>query len=198
MKYLIDNINNIDENKIKYFFNTIPKNKQDKINKLINNDEKKRSIVGELLLSKLLQKNNINYDNINYYYNTYNKPYIQDCNIFFNISHSNDFVITIISNKEIGIDIEKIKKTNIKIIDKFATSKEKEYILSSKNDIEKRLFQIFTLKEAYFKRYGLGLNRVLDVEFIIKNNKVSCSDKSVKVGFINDIDNYIISYCIDK
>jgi len=71
----------------------------------------------------------------------------------------------------------------------------KKYILSTNTNIEERIFRIYTLKEAYFKMLGTNLNHILEVEFKIENNKVLCSDKNVKVGFINNIDGYIIAYC---
>ena len=45
---------------------------------------------------------------------------------------------------------------------------------------------------------GTNLNHIFEVEFIINNNKVYCNDKSVRVGFINDIKGYIIAYCEKK
>ena len=195
MEYIIKNIKDFNKDDINNFYDKILKLKKDKINKLKNYDSKIRSIIGEMLLKELLVKNNVSYNSLDYYINEYGKPYLKDNNIFFNISHSFDYVITAISNNEIGIDIEKVRETPLKTINQFATEKEKEYILSSKKNIEERIFKIFTLKEAYFKRLGTNLNNILEVEFIIKNDKIYCNDKKVKVGFINDIKGYIIAYC---
>lgn len=195
MEYVIKNINDFNKNDINNFYNKIPKLKKDKIDKYKNYDTKVRSIVGEILLKNLLSKSNISYKSLDYYINENGKPYLKNYNIFFNISHSFDYVITTISDKEIGIDIEKIRKTPLNIINQFATEKEKEYILSSNNNIEERIFKIYTLKEAYFKMLGTNLNHILEVEFTIKNDKIYCNDEKVKVGFIDDIKGYIIAYC---
>jgi len=195
LEYIIKNINDFDKVDINYFYNKLPKLKKDKIDKFRNDETKIKSIIGEILLCELLTKNNIYYNNIEYYINDYGKPYLKNINLFFNISHSFDYVISIISNNEIGIDIEKIRKTPLNIINQFATEKEKEYILSTSTNIEERIFKIYTLKEAYFKMLGANLNHILEVEFKIENNKVWCSDKDVKVGFIKDIKGYIIAYC---
>lgn len=195
LEYVIKNINDFNENDINNFYNKIPKLKKDKIDKYKNYDTKVRSIVGEILLKNLLLKSNIPYNSLDYYINEYDKPYLKNYNIFFNISHSFDYVITTISDKEIGIDIEKIRKTPLNIINQFATEKEKEYILSSNNNIEERIFKIYTLKEAYFKMLGTDLNHILEAEFTIKNDKIYCNDEKVKVRFIDDIKGYIIAYC---
>lgn len=195
MEYIIKNINDYNKDDVNNFYIEIPKLKKDRIDKYKNYESKARSIVAEIIFSELLSKKNISYNSLEYYNNEYGKPYLKNNNLFFNISHSFDYVITIISNKEIGIDIEKIRKTPLNVINQFATEKEKEYILSSSKNIEERIFKIYTLKEAYFKMLGTNLNHILEVEFIIKKDKIYCNDRNVKVGFINDIKGYIIAYC---
>lgn len=195
LEYIIKNINDFNKDDINNFYDKIPKLKKDKIDKYKNYDTKVRSIVGEILLKDLLSKSNISYNSLDYYINEYGKPYLKNINIFFNISHSFDYVITTISDKDIGIDIEKIRKTPLNIINQFATEKEKTYILSTNNNIEERIFKIYTLKEAYFKMLGTNLNHILKVEFTIKNNNIYCNDEKVKMGFIDDIKGYIIAYC---
>jgi len=193
MEYKIININDINKTEILNFYNNINSSKKIKIDKIRNKKRKIQSVLGEYLLKELLKIYNISYSNINYIYNEEGKPYIKDYNIYFNISHSHDYVITVISNKEIGVDIEKIRKTNISIINRICTNKEKEYVLSSNIDIEKRLFEIFTLKEAYFKMKGLNLNNLKSVEFIISNNNVTCNDNSINIKLLHIINDYIIS-----
>lgn len=195
MEYIIKNINDYSEDELKNFYTKISEQKKDKINKYKNYKRKASSIIAEIIFSELLLKRNISYDSLNYYKNKYGKTYLKNNNLFFNMSHSFDYVISVVSDKEIGIDIEKIRKTPIKVINQFATEVEKKYILSSNNNVEDRIFKIYTLKEAYFKMLGLNLNNILNVEFLIQENKITCSDQSVKVGFINDVEGYVIAYC---
>ncbi len=198
MKYIVKNIKEFNKEDLNDFYLRIPKQKRMQIDKYKNYETKARTLVAEILLKNLLASQNISYQNIKYFNNKYGKPYLKNNELFFNISHSFDYVITTISNKEIGIDIEKVRKTSLKVINQFATSKEKKYILSSDENIEERIFKIYTLKEAYFKMLGTNLNHILEIEFNIKNDKVYCSDKNVKVGFINDVKGYIIAYCEKK
>lgn len=198
MKYIVKNIKEFNKEDLNDFYLRIPKQKRMQIDKYKNYEAKTRTLVAEILLNNLLASQNISYQNTKYFNNKYGKPYLKNSELFFNVSHSFDYVITTISNKEIGIDIEKVRKTSLKVINQFATSKEKKYILSSDENIEERIFKIYTLKEAYFKMLGTNLNHILEIEFIIKNDKVYCSDKNVKVGFINDVKGYIIAYCEKK
>ena len=197
MKYCIEKINNssyLDED-----YSTIKQNKKNAIDKIKNLDDKKRAILGEQLLIKGLQKYyNINYDDVNIMLNENGKPYISNDkyhHIKFNISHSYDYSICAFSSNEIGVDIEKIRKVDIKTINQFASTNEINYILSSENQVFRRLFTIYTLKESYFKMLGDNLNNIKNIEFTINKNNVSCSDSNTKFKIINTIDDYIISFC---
>jgi len=129
VEYIIKNVADFSKKDIINFYDKIPKLKKDKIDKFKNYETKTKSIIGEILLCELLTKNNIYYNNIEYYINDYGKPYLKDKNIFFNISHSFDYIITTISKNEIGIDIEKVRKTPLNIINQFATNEEKIYTI---------------------------------------------------------------------
>ena len=155
----------------------------------IINDNK--SNVKNNLLKDLID----NYDSIEFYYNDYGKPYIKNSDIYFNVSHSFLYVIAVVSEKEIGIDIENIRPVYDELIDFIATKKEKEYIYSKDVDKETRVFEIYTLKEAYFKMLGTGIQDFKSIEFTIKNNKVTCSDKNINAYIYYDIDGYDFSIC---
>ena len=197
MKYCIENINNSSYLHEDYL--TIKQNKKNAIDKIKNLNDKKRVILGEQLLIKGLQKYyNVNYDDVNIRLNENGKPYISNDkyhHIKFNISHSHDYSICVFSSNEIGVDIEKIRKVDIKTINQFATTNEINYILSSENQIFRRLFTIYTLKESYFKMLGDNLNNIKNVEFQVDENIVSCSDPKTKFNIINTIDGYVISIC---
>lgn len=195
MKLIYDNINNYSQEDYNYFLTIIRTEKYNKILKIINNQDKKRSILGEILLINLLKELKIDYNTLNIHINKNGKPYIKNKKIYFNISHSNDYVICAISNNEIGIDIEKIRNVNHNIINQFATTSEIIYIKEKQNYFFKRIFEIFTLKEAYFKCIGTNLNNIKKVEFIISKNLIKCSDNKFSCQLIYDIDNYIIAIC---
>lgn len=188
MYFIYDNINNYTNNNFIEMFNTLNTKEQEKINKLINIQDKKLSILSKYLLKNILsQKYNLDYNNI--YYNEFNKPLING--IHFNISHSNDYIAICFSKNKIGIDIEKIRKIDLNIINYFCTTEEKKYILNS-NDKYKSILEIFCLKEAYFKMKGTNLSDIKKINFNIKN-KISSSDNNINIKINYDIPNYIIT-----
>ena len=106
-----------------------------------------------LLYKILIDEYNIDLTKCDIYENEYGKPYIND--LFFNISHSKDWIGIIISSEECGIDIEKIELKIDK--DKFASR-----ILSDKENVESvtidYLIRKWTILETYYKIIGRGIS----------------------------------------
>lgn len=192
MKYLVKNINDLDDKKYELFLNKLPKEEKEKINKKINPNDKKRSILGLILLEELL-KTDIN--NIKIKRSKNNKPYIENSNIYFNISHKKDYVTTIISNKKIGIDIEYINenKINLNTLKYFSTEKEEKSITNS-NNLKKLYFTLFSLKESYIKMNDLLFDKNI-IEFEIDNDQIINKRNDINIKIIKDIENYIITIC---
>lgn len=90
------------------------------------------------------------------------KPYFAEKGMpKFNMSHTRNLVTVLVSDTEIGIDVENIKNEtvdSIKRIMKFAfTSDECNYIEAGKDDQIRRFYNIWTSREAYSKMTGQGL-----------------------------------------
>ena len=101
MQIIYDNINNYNDNEYRTMFNYLNTNDKKTISKLIRINDKKRSILSKCLLKSIIsQKYHLDYNNI--HFNENNKPFIDG--IYFNISHSNDYVVLVFSNKKIGVD----------------------------------------------------------------------------------------------
>ena len=110
---------NVNSSKFDYskMFLELPAYCKNKINMCNNIDLKNIRIVAWYALYKILLLNyRIDLSNCNIYENKKGKPYIDD--IYFNITHSKDYIGIIISEVECGIDIEKIE-LNVSV-DKFA------------------------------------------------------------------------------
>ena len=92
------------------------------------------------------------------YYNDRNKPLISD-NLFFSISHSEDYVVFAKDINSIGIDIEYIDIKNNIILDYAFTSEEKDYINKTyKENIKEGIIKLWTIKESVYKASGNTLN----------------------------------------
>ncbi|MFL2075907.1 4'-phosphopantetheinyl transferase family protein [Marinilactibacillus psychrotolerans] len=136
-------------------------------------DDKKRCILGELLLHYSV-KRILGYKNheLEIYQEKYGKPYVKDNIVYFNISHSGEYVMCAISSKELGIDIEKHIEITENIF-RFFHEKERDY-LNKVGKINRFFFDLWTQKESYIKYLGTGLNTPLD-SFYIANGKNGAS-----------------------
>ncbi len=81
------------------------------------------------------------------------KPYLQNSGaIFFNLSHSGDYVLCGIADRQIGVDIQKRHDKDVSGV------KEK---IHNAQDKEEDFFLLFSAKEAFCKCTGEGLQRDL-------------------------------------
>lgn len=156
-------IKNIDyENKkIDDFLLSIPKNKKDRALKYSYNDCI-NSIIGYKLLEKEA-KEHWGMDKLPPFgYTFYGKPYLKKKatdNFFFNISHTNGCVAVALASSPIGVDVECIKNMDLNIGEMFLNVKEKKQIIDDideENTMSEET-RIWTLKESYLKRTGIGL-----------------------------------------
>ncbi len=110
---------------------------------------------GHDLLKKVL-KEDYRIDNYELEYNECGKPFLKNSNLFFSLSHSNLYSALVVSDREVGIDIEKIIYVD-SIFKRYFNDEEKDFVNKSINR-DKAFTEIWTRKEAYLKRIGIGLN----------------------------------------
>lgn len=118
-----------------------------------------RTLFGELLVRYAVSEiTDIDADKITIMRDSFNKPYFPDLPLYFNISHSEDYVICALSSNKIGIDIEKITETDIKIAEKFFSRTEYNFLSGLiQSDIKQKFFELWTIKESYVKFIGKGM-----------------------------------------
>lgn len=184
LKIYISSVNAID-NKIDFYISylKLSKERKQKVKKLKNYRAKCLCIISELLLKKALCELNIN-DEIIYSYNKHKKPYLKNyADIYFNYSHSNEYVICVISDNEIGCDLQYIDKLNSKLYRRFFSKEEVKFLdtLSDEKKVNK-FFEFWTLKESYIKYIGDGLAMPLDSFNVLEKDKLEGFFYSVNIN----------------
>lgn len=193
MKIFSCNINNIPDCDLYDWYNRMSIERKESVKKMLVPHKQKLRIAADHICREAISEFcRISPDDITFSANEHGKPYAVDLDVNFSISHSGDYVICAVSEKEIGADIEKIREVKSDVSKRFASESETEYISSRKNG----LFEIWTLKEAYFKCIGTGINKnIKNVSFDIKENDILCSEEGYKFSFHNIADGYICSVC---
>ena len=132
----------------------------------------------------------------------YGKPFLDNHSIHFNISHSGNKVAVGISDEAIGIDIEKVANSFYDVSEWYLSESEKEVYGSLKRGQQiDFLSAVWTLKEAYGKLIGQGLNYPLKkVTFYKNGGRWRCIQENGTV-FDGQIitaridNNYMLSVC---
>lgn len=126
----------------------------------------------------------------------YGKPYYDNCEIYFNISHAGDYVVMAIGSSEVGVDIEPNRYIDFdRLLELFHPEEQKQVTQGYLN-----FYELWCAKEAYLKFLGCGLSGKLDDCFILNNDKITINDSvgnriACNLQKINIIDNYIIFIC---
>jgi len=164
-------------------------------------DDIYRTVIGRIIvIYSLLHDFNVSKDDINIKRDKFNKPYLVNSNIFFNVSHSENLVVCIIAKDIlVGVDVEKITLFSEEM-KKFFMS-EKEINTFGNIDNSNFLTELWTIKESFLKAIGIGLNGSLKnaefkeispkiLQIIYKNKECNWWVKSYFVS-----KNYKLSIC---
>lgn len=159
-------------------------------------DDRKRSLGAGIIIKKILNENGLSESSLKYSENE--KP-VAD-NLFFNISHAGDYVVGVLSDCEVGCDIEKNNNAPLEVAEHYFYSSELEYIKSA-DDRNKAFFTLWTLKESYMKMTGLGMSLSLDAfEIVPTTNGFILGKSPEKQCFFKTVefDGYIFSVSNEK
>ncbi len=131
--------------------------KLNKINSCKNKHNADNSLIGIVLVKAALYKIfHIPIKDITLEYTKDGKPYISSMSdIYISISHSDNLVVCAVSDRVVGIDVEKIRDYNDKIANKYFNTIGKQKLKLSKNKDED-FTTLWTEKEASLKCLGTG------------------------------------------
>ena len=147
-------------NELQRTYSQLSPSRKAHIDRLRPQEDKRRSLAAEILVQELLQSLGITNAVLHRHPN--GQPYLTGCDLYVSISHSHQMVACALSADPIGIDIERIKPLDFKICRHLCTEEEKAYCGENLH----RLFEIWTAKEAYFKKQGTGITDLKSVNIL--------------------------------
>lgn len=158
-----------------------------------------------LSVRKLLQETGHN--DIQLHYDEFGKPHLDNEN-HISITHSFDFSAIILSDKNVGIDIEQRREKIIRIADKFVD--DSEFLFLNKENLEEyvsKLTVIWGIKEAVFKiRNEKGISfkdHIFVAPFEMNDLKAEAllTFENLNIKFdisFEEIENYTLVYAFEK
>lgn len=171
------------------FLNFLPKNRQEKLNKLKRKIDRDNCAAAYLLLRFALKENRI--DNFEIIIGENGKPFLKSGEIFFNISHCAEGVAVVLDTAPVGIDVQEIGGFNEKVAKRFFDESENEKINAS-TDKTKAFTRIWTLKESAIKCEGKSLANLGEFSF---GDNEKFFEKYEKKFSCLDEKNVLISVC---
>lgn len=157
--YFADCLKMNDDDIFNKFYEKVSRARKDKIDRFCHRKDKNLSLCAEYLFMCGCKDFGIDYENEEIYYGEHQKPYFLNKNIYFNISHSEEKVMCVMSECEVGCDVEKVRNVNFDIANRFFLKSEIEELDMCSNKCEKEnlFFRIWTLKESFVKCLGIGI-----------------------------------------
>lgn len=155
--------------------------------------EKRKS---QWLATRILLDQLTNNEHLIIQYDSNGKPFLTDTH-FLSISHSDNYISIIISNKNVSLDIQTPKKNILKAHSLFVSEEEKNNF--NMEDIN-HLQLIWSAKEALFKYYGTTQNHIFTdfrIHSIDKSNKLISGNQklksdSIKMTYLITDDYYLV------
>lgn len=194
------NIENCDNSVIDDNQNLLPTSSIKRLSSFANNKVKIQSFVGEILARYAISEHfNVPYLLSDFSFTSKGKPFLSEYKEYnFNISHSKNWLACAVSDGNVGVDVETIKKINPSIADRFFTESEVRFLNTLNDDNRNEMFiRFWTIKESYLKAIGKGLALELnsfniepqgDDNFVLNNNedaeKYSVSSYKLKDAYV--------------
>ena len=151
----------------------LPEEGKSRVRNRLNATSKLQTVAGELLarysVGQFLGKAD---QEISLVFGEKGKPHIANLkNIHFNISHSGQYVVCAVAQDEIGIDVERVRKVNLRIAERFFSEPEINDLMARNEEDRMQYFiTLWTIKESYLKAIGRGLTQHLNSFTICKND----------------------------
>ncbi len=194
MKWYKYDIRYLSEKEYNKWFALMNEDKRQKVERFCFEDDKKRSVAGEMLAKKAVAEwLDVSAEEIVLCIGKNGKPFAENTKVQFNISHSGNLVVCAVDDKPVGIDVEQIRNIELKIAKRIYTDDELFYLFGfcpSDDDFKSspddgmllRFFELWTAKEAYLKYTGAGITENLKT--------LSVDSEKIQKEYIDD---YVIA-----
>ena len=156
MIYLYENLAEYSDESYLKHLNSLPAWRREKALQYKKLDDRKRSVLAFVLLQRALREEYGITEVPEFVYNEFGKPSLPNLSIHFSLSHCKDAVACVVSDYNIGIDVESIMPYNPDVARRVCTSDEIKMLEQSSNkDVD--FIKLWTVKEAISKYEGAGI-----------------------------------------
>jgi len=161
MLYIFDEIDLIDDDFLETYKSLLSAERYEKMQKLRTPQKKKASAIAYMMLRFALSESYGINDAVEFIYTDKGKPLLKSYpDIHFNLSHSKGAVACVVSNKEVGVDVQYITPIKDSLAKRVLA--ESEYARYKSSPTQEEYFcELWTIKESYLKLIGKGITTEL-------------------------------------
>ena len=155
--YYINTASLMEDRVFESFYGLLSPERRKKTDALRRREDKARSLGAGLLLRAGFSRLGINAEDEIFLVSEGGKPYLAHRDgLFFNLAHSGDRAMCVISDVEVGCDVELIGGGNERVAKRFFTEIENQW-LETCEDKASGFARIWTLRESVVKATGRGI-----------------------------------------
>ena len=173
----------------------LPECRLQKLNRMKTAESKRQCIAAGLLLEYGLREYGICGKDVTFLENSDGKPYILEYpKLFYNLSHSGEYVALVMSQFPVGIDIEKLRCGQEKLVKRFFSEEETNRLMEDYDDDS--FTKVWTRKEAFIKACGIGMRMPLD-GFSTITDVIQINEKMPVKMRMDNLVHYVKSYQVN-
>ena len=157
-----------DEKTFETYLCKVNEQRRAKVLRCKNKDDQRRSLMAGVLLRYGLEELGLSYERVEFAVTKEGKPYLKSHpEIFYSLSHSGEYVICLIADRNVGADIESNKRKLFQdgneekllaLAQKSFSREEYEGLVHlTKKERDELFLKLWTRKEAYGKTLGQGV-----------------------------------------
>ena len=186
---------------------TLPLERQKRIQNMKQEKSRKQSMGVGLLLQKVLALYHMQDSKV--YTGEHGKPIVEG--LEFSLAHSGNIVICAVSHAPIGCDVERLRKAPNGVAERYFSDSERGYLSHfSGEEYDRAFFRLWTMKESYVKMTGEGLSVPFEAyEVIVDQDNISsardCCARVLRNGDMQEchlrfvqLQGYIVSVCAEE
>lgn len=142
------------------FFKFVDERKKERISGFHHWEDAHRVLLADALARSVIsQETGLAPDDISFDKDEFNKPWLRDFpDLYFNISHSGNWVVFAVDAYPVGVDIERILDIDLGVAEICLSPDERLEL--ERQELPQRLYffyALWTLKESYIKAQGRGM-----------------------------------------
>lgn len=151
-----------------------------------NERVRRTKLLGETMIRQLLRSVfGLKQENYALVKGEHGKPYLSGnaSPVFFNLSHSGDYMVCALSENEVGVDIERDGRERLQVARRFFHPREVE-ALESLSGLQRKdlFFRYWSAKESFLKYTGNGLASPLSgFEVRFEENEIRIEKENIRV-----------------